>query len=143
MKRAPFDNCQFQTCDLPGQCASEGQCHHPDTKDQQAVIDNLRTQLADATRKLEEVRKDAEQINPVLVKRTHANDIEITVQVIYQDCEEDIFHPDGYELSFCEGFSEQTRNLRMVFDKDSTQLKFASTIDQAIEQGKGGDDAND
>ena len=26
---APFDNCRFKMCDLPGQCISEGKCHHP------------------------------------------------------------------------------------------------------------------
>lgn len=26
---APFNNCQFQHCDLPGQCRAEGKCHHP------------------------------------------------------------------------------------------------------------------
>ncbi|WP_175958441.1 hypothetical protein [Burkholderia sp. BCC0405] len=25
----PFENCQFRACDLPGQCRSEGACHHP------------------------------------------------------------------------------------------------------------------
>ncbi|WP_321820748.1 MULTISPECIES: hypothetical protein [unclassified Burkholderia] len=25
----PFQNCQFRVCDLPGQCRSEGACHHP------------------------------------------------------------------------------------------------------------------
>ncbi|NIE67436.1 hypothetical protein [Burkholderia sp. Ax-1719] len=27
--RAPFSNCSFSQCDLPGQCAGEGACHHP------------------------------------------------------------------------------------------------------------------
>ncbi|PVX75591.1 hypothetical protein [Paraburkholderia unamae] len=26
---APFENCSFRHCDLPGQCKSEGACHHP------------------------------------------------------------------------------------------------------------------
>ncbi|HDR8930474.1 TPA: hypothetical protein QDA84_000468 [Burkholderia vietnamiensis] len=26
---APFANCQFRVCDLPGQCRAEGACHHP------------------------------------------------------------------------------------------------------------------
>ena len=26
----PFSNCKFDLCDLPGQCRSEGKCHHPD-----------------------------------------------------------------------------------------------------------------
>ena len=26
---APFSNCRFQECDLPGQCVGEGKCHHP------------------------------------------------------------------------------------------------------------------
>lgn len=25
----PFAECEFQYCDLPGQCVSEGKCHHP------------------------------------------------------------------------------------------------------------------
>lgn len=25
----PFNNCKFKLCDLPGQCRSEGKCHHP------------------------------------------------------------------------------------------------------------------
>lgn len=25
----PFDNCRYKLCDLPGQCRSEGKCHHP------------------------------------------------------------------------------------------------------------------
>ena len=29
MKNPPFDNCAFKICDLPGQCNSEGKCHHP------------------------------------------------------------------------------------------------------------------
>ncbi|WP_250501933.1 hypothetical protein [Caballeronia sp. AZ7_KS35] len=29
MTDAPFNNCQFRECDLPGQCRSEGKCHHP------------------------------------------------------------------------------------------------------------------
>ncbi len=28
-KNAPFDNCKFHICDLPGQCIGEGKCHHP------------------------------------------------------------------------------------------------------------------
>jgi hypothetical protein len=27
----PFSNCRFRECDLPGQCRSEGKCHHPVT----------------------------------------------------------------------------------------------------------------
>jgi hypothetical protein len=26
---APYPNCSFRICDLPGQCRSEGSCHHP------------------------------------------------------------------------------------------------------------------
>lgn len=26
---APFANCAFRHCDLPGQCTAEGACHHP------------------------------------------------------------------------------------------------------------------
>jgi hypothetical protein len=28
-KQTPYTNCQFQICDLPGQCRMEGKCHHP------------------------------------------------------------------------------------------------------------------
>ena len=28
-KQTPYSNCQFQICDLPGQCRGEGKCHHP------------------------------------------------------------------------------------------------------------------
>lgn len=28
-RTAPFNNCQFQHCYLPGQCRAEGKCHHP------------------------------------------------------------------------------------------------------------------
>jgi hypothetical protein len=28
-RTAPFSNCKFRECDLPGQCRSEGKCHHP------------------------------------------------------------------------------------------------------------------
>lgn len=27
--RTPFANCSYEFCDLPGQCRSEGKCHHP------------------------------------------------------------------------------------------------------------------
>jgi len=34
----PFSNCKFELCDLPGQCRSEGKCHHPAaTPDGEAV----------------------------------------------------------------------------------------------------------
>jgi hypothetical protein len=29
MATSPFPNCRFRECDLPGQCRTEGQCHHP------------------------------------------------------------------------------------------------------------------
>jgi hypothetical protein len=56
------------------------------------------------------------------------DDIEVTVQVIYHDVEISINYPDGQDISFCQGFSEQTRNLRLVFDKDSKELKSAQAI---------------
>lgn len=28
-KGTPFTNCKYRICDLPGQCKSEGKCHHP------------------------------------------------------------------------------------------------------------------
>jgi hypothetical protein len=30
-KQTPYANCQFQICDLPGQCKGAGRCHHPIT----------------------------------------------------------------------------------------------------------------
>lgn len=30
---SPFANCRFKLCDFPGQCLSEGKCHHPRTVD--------------------------------------------------------------------------------------------------------------
>jgi hypothetical protein len=30
-KQTPYANCQFQICDLPGQCKGAGRCHHPVT----------------------------------------------------------------------------------------------------------------
>lgn len=27
--KSPYANCEFSICDLPGQCLSEGRCHHP------------------------------------------------------------------------------------------------------------------
>ena len=33
--QAPYPDCQFRECDLPGQCASEGRCHHPGAENPQ------------------------------------------------------------------------------------------------------------
>lgn len=30
--KSPFNDCQFEFCDLPGQCKGEGKCHHPKQK---------------------------------------------------------------------------------------------------------------
>lgn len=35
--KAPFPNCQFRECDLPGQCRAEGRCHHPVAAQPQAA----------------------------------------------------------------------------------------------------------
>lgn len=43
---APFPNCQFKVCDLPGQCRAEGKCHHP---------------LPDATKLGEEIMRLADE----------------------------------------------------------------------------------
>jgi len=29
VQTSPFSNCGYTHCDLPGQCRSEGECHHP------------------------------------------------------------------------------------------------------------------
>lgn len=47
MTAAPYDNCQFRECDLPGQCKGEGKCHHPQVKLYGSALDPV---LADAER---------------------------------------------------------------------------------------------
>lgn len=42
MSNPPFDNCKYKICDLPGQCRTEGKCHHPEQK----RIADLERQLA-------------------------------------------------------------------------------------------------
>ena len=34
--QAPYANCRFRICDLPGQCKGEGKCHHPAVPQAQA-----------------------------------------------------------------------------------------------------------
>jgi hypothetical protein len=38
MKNPPFSNCKYQICDLPGQCRSEGACHHPASETNAAPV---------------------------------------------------------------------------------------------------------
>ena len=33
---APYANCKYRECDLPGQCKGEGRCHHPASGDRSA-----------------------------------------------------------------------------------------------------------
>jgi hypothetical protein len=42
-KNAPFANCQFRECDLPGQCRSEGKCHHPTERPAAADSEGVRS----------------------------------------------------------------------------------------------------
>lgn len=45
--KPPFENCRFQLCDLPGQCRSEGKCHHPTDGGRQSETERkLRALLA-------------------------------------------------------------------------------------------------
>jgi hypothetical protein len=83
-------------------------------------IESLRTQLADATRKLEEARKDAERWQMVETLMILGN-----VSLV-QDEE------GGYSIDV-----EPVDNLLLPTWKGNTP---AEAIDQAIEQGKGGDD---
>ncbi|MBB5546630.1 hypothetical protein [Paraburkholderia fungorum] len=47
MASSPFSNCRFRECDLPGQCKSEGRCHHPATA-QPADLENRAERAAKA-----------------------------------------------------------------------------------------------
>ena len=44
---APFSNCQFRECDLPGQCKGEGKCHHPAAPRPIEAPDNPQPVIAD------------------------------------------------------------------------------------------------
>ncbi len=35
---APYSNCRFRICDLPGQCKGEGKCHHPAVQQAQEPV---------------------------------------------------------------------------------------------------------
>ncbi len=51
---APFKNCEFEICDLKGQCLGEGKCHHPKkvTVEMLDEIQALRQQVAELEAKL-------------------------------------------------------------------------------------------
>ncbi|MFM0226116.1 hypothetical protein [Paraburkholderia dipogonis] len=54
--QAPFSNCRFKFCDLPGQCRDEGKCHHPAVPAAQRVEQTLAltdSQLDDLVRAVE------------------------------------------------------------------------------------------
>lgn len=51
MSTTPFDYCSYAECDLPGQCLSEGKCHHPDARHQ------LSKELSAANEKIAELEK--------------------------------------------------------------------------------------
>jgi hypothetical protein len=36
--QAPYPNCRFKICDLPGQCKGEGKCHHPAVQQAQEPV---------------------------------------------------------------------------------------------------------
>jgi hypothetical protein len=36
--QAPYSNCRFRICDLPGQCKGEGKCHHPAVQQAQEPV---------------------------------------------------------------------------------------------------------
>jgi phage FluMu protein gp41 len=59
---APYPNCQFEICDLPGQCVSEGKCHHPHTKRQAGALSNEQLDeiylVAQDSRPLSEFREE-------------------------------------------------------------------------------------
>ncbi|MDR8400076.1 hypothetical protein NE850_27585 [Paraburkholderia sp. USG1] len=63
--QAPFSNCRFKFCDLPGQCRDEGKCHHPAVPAAQPV---------EQTRALTDDARDAEILR-TLIHRTHACDL--------------------------------------------------------------------
>jgi hypothetical protein len=50
----PYGNCQYRMCDLPGQCRSEGKCHHPKPAAHDVSNDFvLRSRVADLIHLLE------------------------------------------------------------------------------------------
>jgi uncharacterized coiled-coil protein SlyX len=82
------------------------------------TIESLRTQLADATRKLEEARKDA--LEQAAAKCENIAD-KIGDMNAYNNCHESCCDNSAMRMAY--GCAEAIR-----------------AIDQAIEQGKGGDD---
>jgi predicted RNase H-like nuclease (RuvC/YqgF family) len=86
--------------------------------DHHNTIESLRRQLADATRKLEEARKDAERLDFMWER-----------QVTMYDQ-----HPNYMPMCIC--FDDGTGERVTIVAQNLREA-----IDQAIEQGKGGDDA--
>lgn len=54
----PFPNCKYQHCDLPGQCRSEGKCHHPKVpSDVQALLKCERERAVKAEQRVAELER--------------------------------------------------------------------------------------
>lgn len=61
--QAPFSNCRFKFCDLPGQCRDEGKCHHPAVPAAQPVKQTRA--LTDEERLIEAIRRWASKQKPL------------------------------------------------------------------------------
>jgi DNA phosphorothioation-dependent restriction protein DptG len=86
--------------------------------------DSLRTQLAEATRKLEEASKDAERW------RTYENIRAMKDNIC-----------DGHVMpKYAEDFIMANLTIQDFLDGSTKPEELRKIIDQAIEQGKGGDD---
>lgn len=64
---APYKNCQYQICDLPGQCKGEGKCHHP-VKDHDELT-ALRQQVERTNQNLNAVENVADELKEQLALR--------------------------------------------------------------------------
>lgn len=70
MAKSPFENCRFQECDLPGQCVSEGKCHHPD------LLVTYRRRIAALEAALSEAQRDAERLDWMLDRLAQGESID-------------------------------------------------------------------
>jgi hypothetical protein len=64
-QKAPFSNCQFEICDLPGQCKGASRCHHPLT-----VVD-VRQLLTERNECVEEIKRLREALAYLLLVKSH------------------------------------------------------------------------